>query len=74
MAELGWEIILETQIRNLRPQEKIRQEKNMRFWDKSEKIKTTTTNDTTGRDKSEGIGERISTKKIPRQDETLQIK
>ena len=38
------------------------------------KSNTTTTNNTTRRDKSEGTGERIKTKKIRRKDQTIQTK
>ena len=73
MAKPGWEIRLETQIRNLWQQAKmIRQKKNMRCWDQEEKA-TQLEQKIQLKDKSEDTSKR-KTKKILKQDQTIQKK
>ena len=75
-SKAGWEIRLKTQIRNLQQQVKLlRQMKNTRIcWDKKRKATQLKTANMTQGNKSESTGKRKKTKKIPRQDQTIQTK
>ena len=69
IAKLGLEIRLETQMRNLRQQERDdNREEKYEMLGQSGKSITTTTKDTTRRDKSEDNGKRRKSKKIMRQE------
>ena len=69
----GWEITLEIQIRNLQQAKMKRQKLNAgTCWDERKKSNTSKTSNTTRGNKSEDTGERRKTKKISRQDKTIQ--